>query len=193
MCGRYTLSQVSDVNNKYGISIKANFNIAPSQSILAITENFNEPKFMKWGYSPSWSERSFIIINARRETLGLKPAFKNAKRCAVIADGWYEWKKDGTKKIPFFFHLKGQTFFIGGIYNSSGCSLVTAAAENHIAQIHHRQPLLLDDNQLTNWIEGENFFETDLINEIEFYPVENYVNSPNNNDARCIQPLVKQV
>ena len=191
MCGRYTLTQTSDVNNKYGLSIKANFNIAPSQSILAFIDNFNKPKFIKWGYSPSWSARNFIIINARRETLDLKPAFKDSKRCAVIADGWYEWKKGGTKKIPFFFHLKGQKFFIGGVYNSSGCSLVTEAAENHIAQIHHRQPLLLNDNQLTNWMEGENFYESVLINDIEFYPVENYVNSPNNNDVRCIQPLVK--
>ena len=79
------------------------------------------------------------LINARYETLHLKPSFKNSKRCLVIADGWFEWKNIHDKKVPFYHFIKKSFFFMAGIYNEKGCAIVTTNSSQNIKHIHHRQ------------------------------------------------------
>lgn len=107
MCGRYTLRDSRNIQNKYGISIKESFNTAPGQEILAITD---KPTMMKWSYNPSWAKKPMNLVNARSETLSEKPSYKIAKRCLIPADGWYEWLREDEIKQPYFFHMNNKIF-----------------------------------------------------------------------------------
>ena len=112
---------------------RENYNIAPS-AILTITE---VPEWRKWSYSPSWAKEPMNLINARSETVREKPSFKESNPCLVLADGWYEWKRDGETKQPYFFHMGHQMFYIAGIYNETGCALLTKEANEKLSPIHH--------------------------------------------------------
>ena len=102
MCGRFTNKNSQAIYEKYKITMEPNFNVAPSTSILTIAD---KPEMMLWAYNPTWAKDPFNLINARSETLREKPSFKMAKRCLIIADGWYEWSRNGSNKQPFYFHL----------------------------------------------------------------------------------------
>jgi putative SOS response-associated peptidase YedK len=86
------------------------YNIAPSQEVPVIVRNEdrNEAKPMRWGLVPSWAQDPSIgqrMINARAETLLEKPLFKNlvpTRRCLVPADGFYEWRREGNRKVPMW-------------------------------------------------------------------------------------------
>ena len=117
MCGRYSLTNTDYVKESYNLDVKPRYNIAPSQEILAVID---KPQMLKWCYSPSWAKKPMNLINARSETLKEKPSFREAKRCVIVADGWYEWKKEAQSKTPFYHHLNGQVFHFAGLYNSEG-------------------------------------------------------------------------
>ena len=124
MCGRYTLVNKSAVKEKFNINIAQNFNICPSMEVPVLT---NEISLMKWSYSPSWAKKPMNLINARYETIMEKPSFSKARRCVLIMDGWYEWKRyfnwdrRENKKDPYYHHLNSELNFVGGLYNESGC------------------------------------------------------------------------
>ena len=96
MCGRFTNKNSQAIYEEYKITMEPNFNVAPSTSILTITD---KPEMMVWAYNPTWTKEPFNLINARSETLKEKPSFKKAKRCLIIADGWYEWSRKKLTKI----------------------------------------------------------------------------------------------
>ena len=83
MCGRFVISS----NNPFGLQYKASYNIVPSQMVPVKT--INNTKLMKWTYSPLW-KKEMDLINCRSETMNEKPSFKNAKRCVIFNNGWYE-------------------------------------------------------------------------------------------------------
>jgi putative SOS response-associated peptidase YedK len=117
MCGRFGASyrDIKTVWNLHGdCSFQKRYNIAPSQEVPVIIRNEgrNEAKLMKWGLVPSWAPDSSIgqrMINARSETLLEKPSFKRAvqkRRCLIPANGFYEWRRDGNRKIPMWIQFK---------------------------------------------------------------------------------------
>ena len=141
MCGRYVLSDTEAVKKKFKIEVKASHNIAPSQNVLVLKPN---PEMMTWSYSPKWKE-DMNLINCRHETLLEKPSFKGSMRCIFIANGWIEWLRSENEKKPFFHYIGSELIYFAGIYNlMSGCAVVTCQSTEHIAQVHHRQPLLLE-------------------------------------------------
>ena len=97
MCGRYVINSKVSIFKKYKIEINKNFNVSPGSKVPILDQNL-KPKLLEWSYSPVWATESFSLINARIETLNIKPSFKNALRCIFIADGYYEWKKEKKKK-----------------------------------------------------------------------------------------------
>ena len=131
MCGRFTLTVNPDeLQQQFGLSqpppaqLTPRFNIAPSQAVAVVA---NQPErvldLFKWGLIPSWAKDPKIgnkLINARAETLAEKPSFRSAlkrRRCLVVADGFYEWKKDGTVKTPMYIQLKdGRPFAFAGLW-----------------------------------------------------------------------------
>ena len=142
MCGRYSLKNSDRIKEIYNLEFKPRYNIAPSQEILTVTD---KPQMMKWSYSPSWAKKPMNLINARSETLIEKLSFKEAKRCVIVADGWYEWKTETKRKTPYYHHLNGEVFHFAGLNNPKGCLIVTKETCSAHSHIHRRMPVLVGD------------------------------------------------
>ena len=189
MCGRFTLSSKTKVKEIFGIEILPSYNIAPSNKILVINKDL-KPEIMNWGLSPPWAQKPLNLFNARSETLEKKPSFKNTERCIFVADGYYEWMKNKTEKIPFYHYLKNNLMFFGGIYNSlSGCCIVTREAYKNISFIHHRQPVLLEQNDFSKWISKSHNYNSPITKELLFHKTSKKVNSPKNNKPDNIKKV----
>tara|TARA_Y200000002_G_C22424883_1_gene555453 strand:- start:24 stop:569 length:546 start_codon:yes stop_codon:yes gene_type:complete len=177
MCGRFVIL----FDKPFGIDFKKSYNIAPSSFVPIKTEN--EVKLIKWSFSPFWRE-GMDLINCRSETMNEKPSFKNARRCIVFNNGWYEWKKKKSEKIPYFIFSKS-TFF-AGLFNEDGCLLLTRNAVDEIQHIHHRQPVLLNDFEIGRYLQGENLFNSGANNDLKFHRVSKNVNNPLNKGPELI-------
>src|SRR5271156_528474 len=119
MCGRYRLSRRKQLIEEYFDSVdwqddwSPRYNIAPTQPVPVIRQHPKEPRrdlsLMRWGLIPSWAHdpsAAAKMINARSETAATKPAFRDSlkfRRCLIPADAFYEWKRNGTSKQPFWF------------------------------------------------------------------------------------------
>ena len=187
MCGRFTLKNKKAVKEKLGIDIKPNYNISPSQKILIFDGKL--PIYINWTFSPKWANKPLNIINARYETLHIKPSFKNSKKCLVIADGWYEWQNINNKKKPFYHFISNNIFYMAGIYNEFGCAIVTKNSENNIKHIHHRQPLIIDKQNIYNWLSNKSLILFKKKKKINYYQVSSFVNSPLNNNNKCVDKI----
>lgn len=172
MCGRFVISSKNPFNLEYIPS----YNVTPSQSVPIKT--IHRVKLTKWSYSPLW-RKDMNLINCRSETMKKKPSFKDAKRCVIHHDGWYEWQRKGKEKIPFYHYTKSNNF--AGLYNEIGCLILTRNSTKKINHIHHRQPVLLNDNEILRYLEGEDILNSSANNEIEFHRVSKHVNNPQNN------------
>jgi putative SOS response-associated peptidase YedK len=172
-----------------------------------------ELKVMRWGLVPFWAKDESIgnrMINARSETAREKPAFKNLlsrRRCLVLADGFYEWKKLGPKgKQPYYFRLQSkEPFAFAGLWDqwrpSTGdplqtFTILTTQANDCVSPIHDRMPVILLSEAVSSWTEPEEQDPSRLqellqplpANQMECYPVGSLVNSPRNDSPLCIQP-----
>ena len=196
MCGRYAVRDVQQIQNEYGSTIKANFNVSPSQDVLVLTDReggSTQPETMRWHYSPTWAKEPMNLINARSETLREKPSFKMAQRCLIVADGWYEWLRKGENKQPYFFHMSNKVFSFAGIYTEyqgiKGCAIITKDANEKLSKIHHRMPVMLKHNEGRDWLKGKDVYSSSLSERVEYFPVDKIVNSPRNNDERCVEAI----
>ena len=171
MCGRFTLRNLDDLKARYGeTDFRPSYNFAPGHKILTITDKFQT---MEWGFTPYWAEKPFNLINARIETLFEKPSFTNSNRCLIPADGWYEWKQKDEVKVPYFHHLRGDSFFFGGVFGGYrgkvGCAVVTTDAVESLKNIH----------------DCADIFSSKAIKN---HPVSTHVNNPLNDDPKCVFP-----
>ena len=190
MCGRYTLS----VSNKpavakLGLQTADRFNIAP-QSQVVIKTDASDHASAHWGIPLVGSGVSRFATNARFETLDAKPLFRDFTRCALLADGWYEWQRIGSRKQPWYHHHGGDLFYMAGVYQPGiGCAIVTQGAAEPLADIHHRQPVLLDEQCLDAWLSGTHSFEALPTLEISFHPVSSRVGNVRYDDSELIAPV----
>ena len=190
MCGRYTLS----VSNKpavanLGLQSADRFNIAPQSQVLIQTDSGDHAS-VHWGIPMGGSKARRFVTNARFETLDAKPLFRDVARCALLTDGWYEWQPVGSKKQPWYHHRGGCLFYMAGVYQSGvGCAVVTQSASEALADIHHRQPLLLDAHYLNFWLNGEASFEELPALEVSFHPVAMRVGNTRYDDSDLIAPV----
>jgi putative SOS response-associated peptidase YedK len=177
--GRYRLSWKKQLVEEYFASVfgkeewNPRYNIAPTQSVPVIRQNPKEPvrelSLVRWGLIPSWAKDSSLaaqLINARSETAGTKPAFRDAlksRRCLIPADGFYEWQRMGKAKQPYCFEVnEGQLFAFAGISDRwkdpSGntvetCSILTTTANAVTSPVHDRMPVILDPNSYYRWLD----------------------------------------
>src|SRR6188768_4538763 len=121
MCARYTLrTKLNLLLSQFaaetaGLEFEPRYNIAPTQQVAAVRLNGERRELvpMRWGLIPSWAKEAKIaasLINARANTVEVKPAFRAAfrkRRCLVLADGYYEWLTEGKEKQPFLFEIDG--------------------------------------------------------------------------------------
>lgn len=173
MCGRYSLAgpDPSALRARFpigeSVEVRRRFNVCPGDEVLAVTTDRDgaaRGEALRWGLVPHWAQDPRIgvrMINARLETLDSKPAFRDARRCLVVADGFYEWERlDGGGKQPYrVTRADGAPFAFAGLWASwrgelRTCSIVTTAALESIAQIHDRMPVILTPDGERDWLAG---------------------------------------
>jgi len=219
MCGRFTLfDSVSILSKEFGVPISFDlaprYNIAPSQPTLAVRvfpENGKrEFAWLRWGLIPHWAQDSSIgnrMINARAETVAEKLAFRDAfrqRRCLIPASGFYEWKKGERRKQPYYIRGKdGHLFAFAGLWDLwkgpdgspvESCTLITTDANDLVAQLHDRMPVILPPAAYDLWLNAEiqdrgrlsSILHSYPAEEMEAYPVGLFVNDPKVDEPRCI-------
>ena len=172
MCGRYVLYSKEKFKTKYNIDISPNYNISPNQEVFVIDQNMNIIK-LKWGIRAKWKKS--LIINARSETMKIKKSFVSLNRCVFISDGYYEWKRSGKLKTPYYHYIPNSFLYFAGLCNHKGCVVVTMDSFHYLSKVHRRQPFFLKENQIDSWIKNDksNIIFNEIIN---FHKVSTEVN-----------------
>ena len=222
MCGRFVgFRSLDDLKGFFPIDKAAceaisNYNVAPSQEILAIAKYEGENWLVKfhWGLVPFWAKDISIgnrMINARSESIAEKPSFRNAfkkRRCLILADGFYEWKGEKGRKQPMFITLPDhKPFAFAGLWETwntddqdssyKSCTIITTPASESVRDIHHRMPVILKPQVYEPWLDPGNqnvvelgkMLKNEIVTGLVSYPVSKQVNSTRNNDPSCIEPI----
>ena len=206
MCGRFVITNPvaktkTIVKKAINVEDLENYNAHPYQNLPVIKKytNGNTLELLKWGIVPSWSKQKDFkpLINARLETIDEKISFKKhikLHRCVVVADGFYEWKREGKEKTPFYFLREDKKMmFIAGIFEDNQFCLITEQAAVNINQVHHRQPVILNEKDINNYLnlqsDGSNFLKGANKPKLEFYQISKDVNKPTNNNISLIQKI----
>jgi putative SOS response-associated peptidase YedK len=220
MCGRFSRSNGREVVvEEFGVvdfgelDFRPRYNIAPSQTVEVIIRDATGQHIapMRWGFSPSFvQELKIAPINARAETSAKSPMFRDAfrrRRCLIVADGFYEWRKDERRKTPHFIHLRSdRPFGFAGIWSPSRgavgialptCAILTCAPNELMAPIHNRMPVILPVTARDRWLApstGEDDLRELLVplgsEEMEAYEVSRFVNSPRNDSPECVRRVL---
>ena len=204
MCGRYVITNpVSKTKKIVKSAIKVddleNYNAHPYQNLPVIKKyiNGNTLENLKWGIVPSWSKKKEFkpLINARLETIDEKVSFKKLiklTRCIAVADGFYEWKREEKYKVPYYFLREDKKImYIAAIYENNEFCLITEQASNNVNEIHHRQPVIINENDINRYLnlelDGSSFLKECKRPKLEFYQISKEVNKPTNNSISLIQ------
>lgn len=207
MCGRY--SQTADLKTlakrfgfpEAGSRLKKRYNIAPGQ-LAPLVLGARRLAFFKWGLTPKWADEKtgFRMINARAETVEKRRAyagpFKKA-RCLVLADGFYEWRKANAAKTPFRFSRPDRApFAFAGLYDNSTFTILTTSANGLVKPVHDRMPVILPEGAEGIWLDPKakagrlkELLAPLPEDQLEAHEVSTYVNSPKNDDEKCLAPL----
>lgn len=186
MCGRFTLKVGPNVLSKQFLlkdlpNLAARYNIAPSQSVLAVRRDPqgspNTAFEPRWGLVPSWAKDEKIgykLINARSETAAGKPSFRaacKARRCLVPASGFFEWKREGQQKQPYLIYpsphgeeqLGGPCFAFAALWESwqpsretpalETVTILTTSANAAMEEIHDRMPVIIRGEDQDLWLD----------------------------------------
>jgi putative SOS response-associated peptidase YedK len=223
MCGRFVItSPPAAVRLVFGYAEQPNFpprhNVAPTQPVpVVMLQNGNRHfRLMRWGLLPSWVKdprQISLLINARSEQITEKPAFKNAvrrRRCLIPADGYYEWQVSGGRKRPFFIHRRdGALFGFAAVAENwigpngeevDTVAIVTAAASEDLAVLHHRVPVTLTPDDFERWLDCSSdsaepvmaLLKGPLPGEFAWHEVSTRVNHADNDDAQLLLPITDE-
>jgi putative SOS response-associated peptidase YedK len=225
MCGRFSitinqeelkahLSTNYNVANFSAVFNLPRFNIAPGQEIIAIINDGknNRVGHLKWGFIPSFAKDEkigFSMINAKSETIDQKISYRQSfekRRCLILADSFYEWKRVGKDKTPMRIKkTDGSIFAMAGIWNTyirpdgvkvHSCAIITTSANKLVADIHDRMPVILNQvdqkvwlNQVSDTIALKALLKPYPETEMEAYEVSSIVNNAANDVVECINRL----
>ena len=192
------------------------YNIAPTQNILAIrtSAEMGRPEWalFHWGLVPSWSKESkpqHLLINARAEGIEVKPSFRGPvrhRRCIVPASGFFEWRRQGAGKQPYFVRpAADEVFALAGIWDHwegqqgdvlESVAIITTSANELMQPIHDRMPVILGKENVTAWIAPQTEFEKALAmlgpypsEKMVAYPVNSVVNKVRHDGPECIAKI----
>ena len=220
MCGRFAFYSPTEATAAlFGAEAAADlaprYNVAPTQEIAAIRRDGDGLELvpLRWGLVPFWAKDPSIgnrMINARAETIAEKPSFRAAyrkRRCVILADGFYEWRRESDGKTPYYISLaNGDPLAFAGLWESwtdkstgeslQTATIVTTAANTFMAPLHHRMPVVLVPETATGWLDSPD----DVLStyqktapELRAWPVSRRVNSPANDDAELIDAVGDRV
>ena len=224
MCGRFTMAIDSEdlrtqlALGQMPLDWEKRYNIAPSQDVPTVP--FAESRdvvWMKWGLVPFWAKDPSIgykMINARAETVAEKPSYRSSfrnKRCLILADGFFEWRKDGKLSIPYYFQLEGgEPFAFAGLWDDwenkgvsslpgvpglTTCTLITTAANVDVQPVHPRMPVILRKEKMWDWLEeSDPRFLMSLLKplpagSLTAHQVSRDVNTPQSQGEYLIEPV----
>ncbi len=208
MCGRFAFYSPTEATAAlFGVSkvpeVKPRYNIAPTQSIAAVrvgADDSRELALLRWGLIPFWAKDPSIgnrMINARAETVAEKPSFRAAyrkRRCLVLADGFYEWRKGSDGKTPYYISLaSGEPFAFAGLWEDwhakdsdeslQSAAIITTAANDFMSQLHQRMPVVLEKDSADRWLDGDDQLLSDAAESsprFRAWPVDRRVNNARN-------------
>jgi putative SOS response-associated peptidase YedK len=221
MCARFTLTAPASrvallFDLALPLELTPRYNIAPTQNVLAVRldeQNQKAYAWFRWGLVPSWADDLTIgqrLLNARCETVGEKPAFRDAirkRRCLIAADGYFEWKGEKGQKQPYFVHLSGrEPFAFAGIWERwhdpedkliETCSILTREANPRMRSLHDRMPVILPAATHARWLdpaikqaaELNDLYDALPDDALGLYPVSTKVGNPRNEDPSFVEPL----
>jgi len=226
MCGRFSVAisrQEMETYLKETFGIDSldetidlpRYNVAPGQNVLSVINDGKQYRagLLKWGYVPSFSKPEdtlYKMINAKAETLRERPAYINSfkhRRCVVLADGFYEWHREGKRKTPFRIVPKQEKVMpLAGLWNVSTnpdgsklytCTIITTEANRTLSDIHDRMPVILVGEARELWLDPQNTDPVKLSSllkpaaedYLKTYKVSVNVNSSTNEGPGLIEPL----
>jgi len=189
------------------------YNIAPTQTVPVVrcdSQGRRELAMLNWGLVPSWADDPSVgsrMINARAETLATRPAYREAfrsRRCLVVADGFFEWQRDGRRKQPYYItHANEQLLGFAGLWESwkrgdlaiQSCTIVTTDANRALAPLHNRMPAIVRPEDYAAWLDPKASDAAALStllrpyaeDELVAYPVRSVVNSASADTPNCIE------
>ncbi len=238
MCGRYAATKdpatlaaefdAIDLDDTGSYTPREDYNVAPTKEEITVVqrhprdeEGNPDPdttvrslRVMRWGLIPHWAKDKSIgsrMINARSDSAATKPAFKSSlakRRCLVPADGWYEWRKEGGVKQPFYMTTTdGSSIAFAGLWSTwrdkaneeaeplVSYTILTTDAIGQLTDIHDRMPLLMAKEHWAKWLDPDEEDVSDLlvapsmelVESLELRPVSSAVNSVRNNGPELLE------
>jgi putative SOS response-associated peptidase YedK len=223
MCGRFVVrAKRSNIVRRFKASEPSDpnlfsaprYNIAPTQSVAAVRLGDDGRYFspLRWGLTPSWADDikiGYKLTNARSETVASKPSFRaafKARRCLIPASGFYEWKREGKSKQPFFIRPRDEDdlFAFAGLWEMwsdplgevvESCTILTTEANELMAPIHNRMPVILDSPAEETWLDPrsssdalKSLFVPFASEWMAAYAVSTFVNNARNQGPKCLEP-----
>jgi putative SOS response-associated peptidase YedK len=195
---------------------RARYNGAPGQDFWVIRRHPDTGAYHRdlliWGLIPSWVKEpngARKPINARAETLSALPSFRSAyakRRALLPVDNFFEWQKIKGPKQPYAIAMKsGEPFALAALWESwrhpitgeiirTFC-VITTAANELIAQIHDRMPVIIPQEAYDRWLSPVEPDPRDLLvpypaEPMTMWPISSRVNSPKNDDPAILDPLI---
>ena len=217
MCGRFVNIEKKEKIVKLFPSSKVlnysnkSYNISPSNLINVIYKNNNniyiDNLFWSFSYFNKQNNITQFVINARIETIVSKYLFKESfikRKCLIISNGYFEWKKINNTKQPYFISIpKNELMFFGGIWRqeiknnvkTDVVCIITKNANKDLSKIHSRMPLIMSHNEGLEFLnDNDNEFlknnKSAVEDDIDYFPVSKNVNNPKNNDENCIKEII---
>lgn len=219
MCGRYASSRdARDLASAFEVEeppeqvLPPSWNVAPTDPVYAVVQrdDVRQLRVLRWGLVPSWAKDAkgaARMINARRETVTSKPAFRAAyarRRCLLPADGYYEWQVDGPRKQPWFLAARdGAPLAMAGLYEVWSppegdrlwtCTVITTDAADELGHIHDRTPLLVPRGDWARWLDpavedpGEHLLVPAVNGSLDAWPVGSAVGNVRNDGPELVEP-----
>ncbi|HEX9296731.1 MAG TPA: SOS response-associated peptidase [Polyangiaceae bacterium] len=222
MCGRYSIADPRRCIEEFSIlekqpALEPRYNVAPSQGVWAVRivppRTERRLDLLRWGLLAPGARTSGGIVMARAESLAKRSSFAAAfrtRRCLLLADGFYEWRRDGNQSFPY--HVRrtdGAPFGMAGVWEPAppsddplsldSCAVITRPARPPITMLHDRMPAILAANDHEAWLDPS-FDDTDALTkillhdagvELVTFPVSPRVNSPANDDRDCLAPIAE--
>jgi len=220
MCGRYTIRDPHRVLAEFSIlektpALEPRFNVAPSQGVWAvrIVGDARRPvlDLLRWGLAGKPAPKSPAVVMVRSEGLAKRPPFADAvrrRRCLLLADGFYEWRRAGRQSFPYYFaRPDGAPFGIAAIWEPGSlqggsldaCALITRPAISPVDAVHHRMPVLLAARHRERWLDPT-FDDVEALYQmlgdppgftLRASPVSSRVNSPAHDDEACTASIAE--
>ena len=229
MCGRYSITTPVEGLRQLFLfeevpNLAPRYNVAPTQEVPTVRHEADSEggsgrhlRMLRWGLIPSWAKDrkiAYKTINARAETVAEKPSFRSAfrrRRCLILADGFYEWRKEGDGKQPYRIVMADrQPFAMAGLWESwrdpedksviESCTIIVTDANDHLRRLHHRMPVILAPGDHEAWLAAgtdeaqlQSLLKPFEAAPMAAYPVSKHVNKPANDDAGCIEPVGAEI